>query len=89
MTQLPVPLYATAQNKPSSGAQQTLIHALSAALVRVVHVMPSGLVMTRLPVPLSATAQNKPSSGAQQTLYHVLSAALVELIQLLDVSQLR
>jgi hypothetical protein len=39
MTPLPTPVYATAANKDSSGAQQTAYQALSAALTLVVHVL--------------------------------------------------
>ena len=67
MTRLSVPVPDTAQNRRSSGDQQTPRQLLSAAEVRDVHVMPSGLVMTRSPVPLSDTAQNRRSSGDQQT----------------------
>ena len=83
ITRLSVPVIATAQNRPSSGAQQTESHWLSAALVLAVHVMPSGEVITRLPVPVSATAQNRPSSGDQQTPRQLLSAALVLTVQLI------
>ena len=71
----------TAQNSPSSGDQQTDSQLLSAALVRMVQLTPSGEVMTRLPVPLMETAQNSPSSGDQQTDSQPLSAALVRMVQ--------
>jgi len=41
MTRLPVPEFATAANKDSSGAQQTEYHSLLAAEVLAVHVIPS------------------------------------------------
>ena len=69
MTRLPVPLSETAQNSRNSGDQQTDHQLLSAAEVREVQVIPSGLVITRLPVPSSETAQNKRSSGDQQTAF--------------------
>jgi hypothetical protein len=62
------PEKATATKIDNSGAQQTSRHALSAADVRVVQLIPSGLVITRFPVPpASATATNNDSSGAQHT----------------------
>jgi hypothetical protein len=64
ITRLPVPVKLTAQNRPSSGDQQTDSQSLSAALVRVVQVTPSGDVITRLPEPLKATAQNMMEDGA-------------------------
>ena len=45
--------------------------------VRVVQVVPSGLVIIRVPVPEDATAQNNISSGDQQTEFQLLSAELV------------
>ena len=48
------------------GDQQGDTQLLSAALVRVVQVTPSGDVITRLPVPVLATAQNRPISGDQR-----------------------
>lgn len=50
--------------------------SLSAALVRVVQVKPSGEVITRLPVPEPATATNKLIPGAQTTLRQELSAGV-------------
>ena len=81
MTRVPVPLIATAQNSDNSGDQQTEYQLLSAALVRAVHVTPSGLVITRLPTPEYATAQNSDNSGDQQTERQLLSAALVRAVQ--------
>ena len=81
MTRFPVPLFDTAQNSRSSGAQQTEFQLLSAAEVRDVQVIPSGLVMTRLPVPVFETAQNSRNSGDQQTDCQALSAAEVRLVQ--------
>lgn len=75
MTRFPVPDWLTATKRANSGAQQTELQATSAAEVRVVHVMPLGLVMTRFPVPESLTATNNVNSGDQQSETHVLSAA--------------
>ena len=71
----------TATNRYSSGAQHTLLQVLSAADVRIVHVIPSGLVMTLFPVPFSETATNKYNSGDQHTDRQELSAADVRVIQ--------
>ena len=81
MARFPVPVIATALKRPSSGDQQTPYQPLSAALVRVDQVTPSGEVMTRLPVPPSLTAQNNPSSADQHRPCQVLSAALVREVQ--------
>ena len=83
MTRFPVPVYATAQNRRSSGDQQTEFQLLSVAEVRDVQVIPSGLVMTRFPVPVIATAQNSRSSGDQQTEFQLLSAAEVRDVQVI------
>ena len=53
---------------------------LSAADVRLVHVIPSGLVITRLPVPLPLTATNKPLPYVTE--YQSLFAADVRDVQL-------
>jgi hypothetical protein len=58
MTRLPVPVYDIATKRPLPYV--TEVQLLSAALVRVVHVMPSGEVMIRLPVPELATATKSP-----------------------------
>lgn len=63
------------------GTAITPAQALSAALVLIVHVVPSGEVITRLPVPLLATATNKLRSEDQQTDCQALSAALVRVVQ--------
>ena len=54
ITQLPAMLYPTATNLswPASPPQVTESHILSAADARLVHVIPSVLVITRLPVPV-------------------------------------
>jgi hypothetical protein len=54
ITRLPAPVIPTATNRPL--AYVTLSHRLSAADVRLVHVIPSGLVITRSPAPDCATA---------------------------------
>ena len=81
ITRLPVPVTATAANKPSSGAHAIAHQALSAADARIVQFMPSGLVITRLPVPVAATAANKPSSGAHAIPNQLLSAADARIVQ--------
>ena len=53
---------------------------LSAADVRLVQVIPSGLVITRLPVPLPLTATNKPLPYVTE--YQSLFAADVRAVQL-------
>jgi hypothetical protein len=75
MARFPVPEAATATNNPSSGAQVTEYHWLSAAETLAVQVIPSGEVMTLFPVPEFATATNNPSSLAQVTDLQLLSAA--------------
>ena len=75
MTRLPVPLSATAMNNESSGDQHTEIQLLSAADVRDVQVMPSGLVITRLLEPEVPTATNKDTSGDQHSPRQLLFAA--------------
>lgn len=57
--------------------------SLSAALVRSVHVTPSGEVMTRLPVPVIDTAQNRPSSGDQHMDRQSLSAGVTCAVQVM------
>ena len=81
ITRLPLPLFETATNRPTSADQHTDSQLLSAALVRMVQVIPSGLVITRLPLPLSATATNRPTSADQHTDSQLLSAALVRMVQ--------
>jgi predicted DNA-binding protein len=83
MTRLPVPEYATATNILSSLDQHTERQLLSAADVRAVQVIPSGLVITRLPVPEYATATNILSSLDQHTEYQLLSAADVRAVHVL------
>ena len=56
------PLPLIAKNIPNSGDHVTVTHELSAALVCVVHVMPSGDVDTRLPVPEFATITKRRNS---------------------------
>jgi hypothetical protein len=67
ITRLPVPLLATATNRPSSGAQQTQVQLLLAGVWRRLQLRPSAEVITRFPIPLSLTATNSPSSAAQQS----------------------
>jgi len=64
-----VPSLETAQNKLSSGDQQTERKELASGAARAVQVIPFGLVMTRF-VPPGEVAQNKLSSGDQQTERH-------------------
>ena len=64
---------ATATNSPPPYV--TDAQALSAGLVRDVHVIPSGDVITRLPVPEEATATKMPF--AYVTIFQLLLAALV------------
>ena len=59
----------------------TDIQPISGAEVRLVQVIPSGLVITRLPVPESLTATNKPLPYATSS--HTLSAADVRLVQVM------
>jgi hypothetical protein len=63
----------------------TDIQPLSAADVREVQVMPSGLVITRFPVPDEATATNNfcPAGPPQVTDIQPLSAADVRGVQLM------
>jgi hypothetical protein len=56
-------------------------HSLSAADVREVQVIPSGLVITRLPVPVGLTATNKPLPYVTET--QELFAADVRLVQVI------
>ena len=51
----------------------TEVHALSAAEVRLVQVIPSGLVITRFPVPFADTATKSPAPYVTEV--HALSAA--------------
>jgi len=64
-----VPSLEVAQNKLSSGDQQTEYQELASEAARAVQVVPFGLVMTRF-VPVVEAAQNKLSSGDQQTESH-------------------
>ena len=73
-----MPLRATATNRPLPYV--TSFHKLSAAEVRAVQVIPSGLVITRLPVPLFATATNRPLPYV--TLLQLLSAAEAREVQI-------
>jgi hypothetical protein len=79
MTRLPDPLDATATKRPLPYV--TARQLLSAALVWLVQVMPSGLVMTRLPDPEDATATKRPLPYV--TARQLLSAALVWLVQVM------
>jgi hypothetical protein len=87
MTRLPLPLMETATNFccPVAPPHVTESQPLSAADVRLVQVMPSGLVMTRLPVPLKETATNFscPVGPPHVTEYQPLSAADVRLVQVM------
>ena len=55
---VPLAVVETATNTPLPYV--TEVQVLSAALVRIVQVIPSGLVITRFPVPVAATATNSP-----------------------------
>ena len=74
ITQLPVPVFATATKRDNSGLHVTPNQLLSAALARVVHVIPLGDVITRLPVPVFATATKRDNSGLQTTPNQLLLA---------------
>ena len=65
-TRLPVPVFATAQNKPNSGDQHTMRQVFNGILPSA-HVIPSELVAERLTVPVDETPQNKPNSEDQHT----------------------
>lgn len=75
------PVVDTAANKASEGDHAILTQLLFAALVRVVHVSPSGLVITRVPVPEYETAANRLSDGDHSTADQLLSDALVLEVQ--------
>ena len=84
MTLFAVPVSETATNFscPVGPPQVTEFHSLSAADVRDVQVMPSGLVITLFPVPVSETATNSPLP--QVTEFHSLSAADVRDVQVVS-----
>src|SRR5207237_6923110 len=65
-----VPSLETATKILTSGAQAIEVHELFAALVRVIHPLPSTEVMTLVPLPVFETATNKRSSGDHVTLAH-------------------
>jgi hypothetical protein len=75
MMRLPVVLSLTAAKSPRPGDHATDFHPLLLGLVRLVHVIPSGLVMMHAVVELTLfavpTATNSDSSGDQQTDCHV------------------
>ena len=71
MTRSPMPVLLTATKSPLPYVTDRQL--LSAAEVRLVQVMPSGLVMTRLPEPSPATATKIPLPYVTER--HVLSAA--------------
>jgi len=79
-----VPLAATATNvsDPAGPPHVTDVQSLSAALDRIVHLTPSGLVITLLPVPLAATATNvsDPAGPPHVTDVQSLSAALDRIV---------
>ena len=77
ITRLPVPVEATATNNPLPYATDS--QELSAAEVRLVQVMPSGLVITRLTAPDKATATNSPLPYVTE--YQSLSVAEVRIVQ--------
>jgi hypothetical protein len=81
MTLLPVPEYATAQKRPSSGLQHTERQLLSAGETLISQTMPFGLVITRLPEPVIETAQNKPRAGDQHIRDHSLSTGVALMVQ--------
>lgn len=87
MTRLPLPLMETATNFccPVAPPHVTESQPLSAADVRLVQVMPSGLVMTRLYVPVEATATNFccPAGPPHVTERQALTAAGVRLAQVM------
>jgi hypothetical protein len=79
MTRFPTPLIAIATKVPAPYV--TLTQLLSAALARMVQVMPSGLVMTRFPAPVVATATKRPLPYV--TPNQGLSAALARMVQVI------
>ena len=79
ITRLPVPSLLTATNKPLPYV--TEYHWLPAAELRLVQVIPSGLVITRLFVPVILTATNRPLPYVTE--YHWLPAAELRLVQVI------
>ena len=74
ITRLPVPSLEIATNNVNSELHVTLVHWLFAADVRVIHLIPSELVIIRSP-PKPQTATKMDNSALHVTLRHWLSAA--------------
>src|SRR5258706_430624 len=79
MTLFPVPEFDTATNKLLSYV--IAVQELSAAEVRLVQVIPSGLVITLFPVPEEDTAANKPAPYV--TLRQTVLVAEVRIVQVI------
>src|SRR3990167_3580643 len=84
ITPSPVVIAATATKSPAP--EVTPFHGLSAALVLIVQVIPSGEVITRLPVPETATATKRPFAHVIPV--QALSAALAAMVQVAPPSAL-
>ena len=77
ITPVVLPVTDTLTNRPPAWVTEN--HNWLAAETRLVHVIPSGLVMTRLPVPEEATATKRPSPYVTDC--QLLLAAETRLVQ--------
>src|SRR6185437_12681122 len=78
-SRLPVVEKATATNWPAPNATPSQPSSIES--VRLVQVIPSGLVITRLPLPELATATNRPAPHVTE--FQVLLAAAVRAVQVM------